>query len=206
MGRPNRVSPPPPPCLLPGKRRGRGRITRVDRLLVVGILCLSLTASWLGGCAVSSQTTHDSLRDLAYEGIYDHPVTLTNGLFEGEPFVSGGASRPRVELAAGPRVSGDLDGDGVAETVVLLTRTSGGTAVNRYVAVVSHAGAHVENIATRHLGDRVQILSLKIRDNQLLVELMSAGPSDPACCPTSKQLKTFRLHGRSLVEVEAFSR
>ena len=45
------------------------------------------------------RVTDDTLRNLTYLDIYDHPVTLKDGLFEGEPFVSGGAAPPRLEFA-----------------------------------------------------------------------------------------------------------
>ena len=40
-------------------------------------------------------------------------MTLTDGLFEGEPYVEGDASRPTVEYMPGSARYGDLDGDGV---------------------------------------------------------------------------------------------
>jgi len=146
------------------------------------------------------RATDDTLRNLAYRDIYDHPVTLKDGLFEGEPFVSGGAARPRVELAAEPRATGDLNGDGVEDTAVLLTETAGSTGVNTYLAVVSRRGSRAENIATQRIGDRVQIRSLTVHAGALMLELITTGPGEPACCPTLKKRKTYRLGGNSLVE------
>ena len=46
-----------------------------------------------------------------YSGIYDDPITLTEGIYEGEPFVEGDASRPTVEYIQGAERYSDLDGD-----------------------------------------------------------------------------------------------
>ena len=43
----------------------------------------------------SSELTIEQLENATYSGIYDEPVTLTDGLYEGEPFAEGGASRRR---------------------------------------------------------------------------------------------------------------
>jgi heat shock protein HslJ len=157
---------------------------------------------WAAGCAIQPQgVTDDALRNLTYRGIANHSVTLKDGLFEGAPFVSGGAARPRVELAAEPQVAGDLDGDGAEDRAVLLVETAGGAGENTYLALVSSRAGRVENVATRLIGDRVQIRSLMIRDGALVLELVTTGPGEPACCPTLKVRKTYRLQTHSLIEV-----
>jgi len=177
------------------KREGRCQWWTWLSLVVPSILV------FYAGCVMQPhRVTDDTLRNLTYRDIYDHPVTLKDGLFEGEPFVSGGAARPRVELAAEPRVTGDLNGDGVEDTAVLLTETAGGTGVNTYLAVVSRRDGRAENVATQRIGDRVQIRSLTVHAGALMLELITTGPGEPACCPTLKVRKTYQLQGSSLVE------
>jgi hypothetical protein len=101
-------------------------------------------------------------RNLTYQGIYDHPVTVHDGVYEGEPFVPGGASRPRVELVEDLLVQGDLDGDSVEEAAVLLAESSGGSGVMTYLALVTWRDGAPVNLATRLIGDRVQIRSLRV--------------------------------------------
>ena len=38
--------------------------------------------------------TPEQLANMAYTGIFEHAITLTNGHWEGDPFVTGGTSRP----------------------------------------------------------------------------------------------------------------
>ncbi|MCB0123824.1 MAG: hypothetical protein KDE58_16335, partial [Caldilineaceae bacterium] len=61
----------------------------------------------------SATLSIDALKNGTYSGIDDEgAVTLTDGLYEGEPLVAGGAARPRVEYIDGSEHTGDLDGDG----------------------------------------------------------------------------------------------
>jgi hypothetical protein len=62
----------------------------------------------------------DALRNAIYSGIYDAPITLTDGRYEGEPFVAGDPARPVVTYVDGAEVYGDLDGDAVDDAVVFL--------------------------------------------------------------------------------------
>lgn len=127
------------------------------------------------------------LRGATFHGLGEskQPVTLRDGRWEGAPFVEGGASRPAVELIADFHLSGDLNGDGAGEAVVLLAGSSGGTGTNSYLAVAGRKEGRIENLATGLLGDRVQLRSAKMNRRRILLELVQAGPSDAACCPAS---------------------
>jgi heat shock protein HslJ len=110
-------------------------------------------------------------------------VTLQNGLWTGSPTAPGTASRPVVELAGDFRVVGDVDGDGLDDSVVVLTYSSGGSGSFSYLAVMARKNGSVRNIATAALGDRVQLRSVQISNRKLLVSGVRAGRSDAACCP-----------------------
>ena len=86
-----------------------------------------------------------------YHGIYDHPVTLSGGIFEGAPFADGGVSAPRVELLQDFEFGADVNGDGLQETIVLLSESSGGSGTFSYLATLtiaeqSKAGTLAQNI------------------------------------------------------------
>jgi LysM repeat protein len=68
------------------------------------------------------------LTNATYRGIYEQPVTLTNGTYEGEPFVEGDASRPTISFIPDLVVYGDVTGDGQNDAAVLLVENSGGSA------------------------------------------------------------------------------
>jgi len=128
--------------------------------------------------------TLTELQTLTYSGLDDRlgPVTLERGRWMGAPSAPGSASRPTVELADF-HIAGDLDGDGIDESVVVLTYSPGGTGVLSYLAVVTRQGRTLHNTTTAALGDRVQIRSVRIAGGQLVVNAVRAGPDDAACCP-----------------------
>jgi heat shock protein HslJ len=124
-----------------------------------------------------------------YPGIYDAPIQLSDGVYQGPPFVEGGASRPRVQLIDRLQQQADLNGDGLPDQLALLSASSGGSGENLYLAVVAGDGS----VSTQLLGDRVKVRDLRIQDGTPMVDLIVAGPEDPACCPTFKQRRTYRF-------------
>lgn len=150
----------------------------------------------------AAELSIEMLGGLTYRGILDQPVTLSGGLFEGEPFVEGGASRPTVSLMAAPVAYGDLDGDGRADAAALLVSDSGGSGDFVYLAVVEWRDGQPVNTASALLGDRVQVKSLAVADGLIQAELLSHGPDDPACCPTLETTRKFRWQGDQLVAAD----
>ena len=178
------------------------RGTAVDRHSIWAGLALACV---LASCGSQPEKTISmpTLNNLTYAGIYRTPVTLQNGTYEGQPFVQGGAARPRVQLVSSLQVYGDLDGDGSDETAVFLTESSAGSGTITWLAVVAQRNGQAMNVATRRIGDRVQIRSLTYKKGTLVLDMIAAGPHDPACCPTLKIRNTYRLDSGQLVEVES---
>ena len=138
-----------------------------------------------------------ALKNATYAGIYPgQEVTLTDGLYEGEPFVEGGASRPTVTFIE-PYALGDLNADGLDDAAVLLVENSGGSGSFVYLAAVVNEDGQPANVATELLGDRAQVQSLDIADGTLTVEMVTHGPNDPMCCPSLKVLDTYELQDDS---------
>jgi uncharacterized membrane protein len=130
--------------------------------------------------------TVESLSNATYENVIEGRLTLTDGLFEGEPFEEDAASRPIVKLVPGAVATGDLNGDGSEEAVVVLAHNSGGSGVFMYLAVMHENGGKPDNLATIRLGDRVKVIAVDIDEGEVVAELVEHGPDDPMCCPTRK--------------------
>ena len=150
-----------------------------------------------------SQLTLEQLKNGIYSGVYEEPVTLIDGLYEGEPFVEGGASRPTLLLVDELIVFGDLNSDGVDDAAVLLAENSGGSGVFTYVASVLNQAGQPVNTGAVLLGDRTQIKSMVVQQGQIVLEVVTQGPDDPMCCPTSKVRTTYALQNDQVVEVGA---
>ena len=143
--------------------------------------------------------TEDTLKNAAYRGIYEETVQLTDGRYEGEPFVEGGASRPTVTFID-HYAFGDLDSDGVEDAAALLAENSGGSGTFIYLAAVLNRNGNPQNRATTLLGDRVQVNFLSIEEGEIVVDMITHGPDDPMCCPTQQVVQTYELRDGELVQ------
>ena len=142
-----------------------------------------------------------ALKNATYSGIYDEAVTLSDGLYEGEPFVAGDASRPTVAYADGAERYGDLDGDGVDDAVVFLVENSGGTGNFVYVAAQLNRDGRPVDAGAVWIEDRIQVRSAAIDDGQVVLEIITDGPGDAACCKSHKASKRYALQDGRLVEI-----
>ncbi|NIV23672.1 MAG: META domain-containing protein [Gemmatimonadetes bacterium] len=156
-----------------------------------------------GGAPVETAPTVDELGNATYAGIYEEPVTLSDGRWEGEPFVAGGAARPVVSLVEDLRITGDLNGDGVEDAVVLLMESSGGSGGYVYLAAVARRNGAVVNLGTSLVGDRVQLRDLRYRDGRIVLDVVQHDSDDAACCPTRKATRSWTLRDGQLVELTA---
>ena len=145
--------------------------------------------------------TAEQLASATYNGIYDEPVTLSDGRYLGDPFVEGGASRPRVQLMSDFLLHADLTDDGTDEAVVLLAESSGGSGTFAYIAVMQLQGGDVANIGTAPLGDRVQIRDSHIDNGTISIDVIQAGLNDAACCPTEKATRAWKMDDNGLIEL-----
>ncbi|MEZ4707572.1 MAG: META domain-containing protein [Caldilineaceae bacterium] len=142
-----------------------------------------------------------ALMNATYSGIYDDPVALTDGNYEGEPYVAGGASRPMVRYIPGAERYGDLDGDGVDDAVVFLVESGGGSGSFVYVAAQLNQDGQPVDAGAIMVEDRTQVRSVSIENGQIAVEFTTAGPGDGACCPSHLTHKTYALQDGQLAEV-----
>lgn len=145
----------------------------------------------------------EEVANTTYRGIYDDPVRLDHGLYEGEPTVAGGTARPRVELVRDFLLTGDIDRDGNDEAVVLLSESSGGAGENLYIAVVGRREGEPVNLGTALIGDRVQVRAFRITNQRIELDVLQAGPKDAACCPSQKATRIWALKGSGLDEVSS---
>ena len=142
------------------------------------------------------------LKNASYHGLQYGPVKLSNGVWEGPPFVEGGSARPRVGLVEDFRFSGDLKRDSKQDTVVILWESSAGTGSHTYVAVMADDKEGIRNIDTALIGDRVKLLDGKIEDGKILLKVLQAGENDAMCCPTMLATRSWSWRDGQLSENE----
>ena len=152
------------------------RFKRHQSFLARGGIVVALVA--LGSCESRPQNepailpqaapppTPKELANATYTGVYEAPVQLSSGRWEGAPFVPGSASRPTVQLVPDFMLTADLNGSLGEEAVVLLAENSGGSGTHMYLAVVGRQDDTVVSLAAVPLGDRVQLHSARIADGR----------------------------------------
>lgn len=155
---------------------------------VAPLVCLLLSS---GSFAAGSLLLPPEIANATINGTEYAPVTLRDGTWEGEPWVEGGASRPRVGLANDFILRGDIDGDGVDEAVVIVWQNSGGSGTFNYIALMDEDENGMQNTATTPLGDRVKVLGGSIQENLLELQVIEHDEDDPACCPTRETTRYY---------------
>ncbi|MEJ2385638.1 MAG: hypothetical protein P8Y54_14860 [Xanthomonadales bacterium] len=131
------------------------------------------------------------IANASYAGTAYGVVTLTDGVWEGAPWVEGGAARPRVGLARDFIRYGDVDGDGDDEALVIVWQSSGGSGTFNYVALVDRSDGDWRNVATTALGDRVKVTDAAIGPDGVTVDVIEHDEDDPACCPTRATTRRY---------------
>jgi hypothetical protein len=185
----------------------------VSKGLLIGVASLLAGLIPVTGCVeatapasptASSETTApltvEALKNAVYRGVFDEPVKLTDGQYEGQPFVEGGASRPALTFTD-VYAFGDLDGDGVEDAAVVLVQSSGGSGDFYYLAAVLDRGGSPDNVATQLLGDRLRIESAAINGAEITIDALTHGPDDPLCCPTQQTTLVYRYEEGQLIQV-----
>jgi len=139
--------------------------------------------------------TIDQLRAATVSGVFEAPVTLAGGKYEGAPAEAGGSSRPSLQLWDSTFHTGDMDGAEGSEAVVMLSSSSGGSGEFVHVAVFGTRDGTVTNLGTASVGDRTRLQSLWLERGKVLMDVIEAGPDDAACCPTQVARKTYGFEG-----------
>ncbi|HEX2260993.1 MAG TPA: META domain-containing protein [Candidatus Binatia bacterium] len=139
--------------------------------------------------------TLKEIKNASYSGIegLKGSVKLVDGKWKGRPYKKGSASRPVVSLIGDFRITGDLDGDGTDDAVVLLNYAPGGTGQLLHLALMARKKGKIQNLATALIGDRVQIRDVRIEQKRIFVDVIQAGPKDAMCCPGEVTTREWTL-------------
>ncbi len=165
-------------------------------LAVLDAMLLSVTPeSAVNPLAPSSLANMEVKSELASDGV----ALLENGVYT-ESVAPDSASVIEVQLLPSPIAYGVLnDQDAVA---ALIAENGGGSGTFINLAVIVDQDGTPVHVASAPLGDRVQVQSLAIADNQITVEMLTQGPDDPLCCPTQPVTQVYAFQDDTLVLVE----
>jgi heat shock protein HslJ len=147
--------------------------------------------------------TLDQVRAATVSGVLDQPVTLVNGVYEGPPVEPGAATHPSLRLWAPAVIFSDVDGKPGSEAIAVMAADTGGTGEFVHVGVFALQDGKAASLATALVGDRVKLHKLWVEHGQIHMDVIEAGPKDPACCPTQLTRKVYALEGSTLKQVSS---
>jgi heat shock protein HslJ/LysM repeat protein len=149
--------------------------------------------------AAQSGFTVDGLKNNEYlsEWTASGTAPLTDGEYQ-ESIVPGAATKIVVLLS--DRMAFGYTSDGQPLAAVILITAPGGSGTFYYLTAVVEQDGEPVNVATTLLGDRTQIKSLGIEDEEIVVDMVTHGPDDPMCCPTQRVVQKYALQEDELVQ------
>lgn len=156
-------------------------------------LALAVSAAMLGCSGVGSGVPAP-LQDPANAtySIERATVTLVNGRAEQD--VAPGSASKNVATLTDQRVTGDVDGDGKPDTVVIVTYQSGGSGTFHYVAALLSTASSGAAGPSALLGDRIKVNAIRLDGRAIVVELLERSTGQPfTSSPTVPTVKRFEV-------------
>jgi heat shock protein HslJ len=172
------------------------RTTGAAGLALLGLLLAGCAKEASAPAAVSEATapatsttpTREQMLN-ARVAMGDETVQLSNGRWEGEP-AAGGASRPSLQLWEPTILLRNVDGQPGEEGMALLSFNGGGSGEFVWVGAFRNVDGQPVGTLTQ-IGDRVRLYRAWVEHDQLHLDMIEAGPNDPACCPTQLMRKAY---------------
>jgi len=124
-------------------------------------------------------------------------VTLSHGEYRKQT-VPGAATETIVKLTES-RATGILNGSRTAAVVLVTDPEGSGKFYD--LALISKETEGWVNTDAVFLGDRVQIYSMSIKDNTIVLFMTTHSAKDPMCCPTLEIVKRFTVKENKLITV-----
>lgn len=139
-------------------------------------------------------------KDISYT-IDGYEVVLVNGIAEAE--VAPGSSAKLVTEYFGNEVEGDINGDGVADVVFLLTQSAGGSGTFYYVVAALRTDKGYTGTNAILLGDRIAPQTTEIRNGEIIVNYADRKAGEPMTAqPSVGVSKYLGISGNMLREIK----
>jgi heat shock protein HslJ len=139
--------------------------------------------------------TREAIGNATIAGVFDDPVVLKAGRYEGPPLGPGGTARRMLLLLANLVQYADLDGTPGDEAIALLAESSGGSGERIYLAAIGVREGRAASLGVALVGDRTRIRQLSLDGRTIVLDVVEAGPGDAACCPTQVARKFYGVAG-----------
>ena len=171
----------------------------------VVLACLVVGAGGCGGPdssarpGAAAKITLEQLRNAEYPSQWTRSgkAQLVNGQYRES--AAPGAATEVVVSATNYYATGDLDGDGSEDAVIILESDPGGSGVFFDLVPILNQQGKPRVLAPLALGDRIEVSEISLSNRQVHLRLLKHGPDDPQCCPTLDVTLHYRLGPSGLV-------
>ncbi len=149
----------------------------MQKIIVLALVVILLVAGYFLMQKKTPPTeTPSDPKNLAYL-IDGREVVLVNGKAENES-APGSTSKVTTQYFGNEAV-GDLNGDGMEDTALLLTQNTGGSGTFYFVVAALKAGVGYKGTNAIFLGDRIAPQTTEIRNGELIVNYADRGKDEP---------------------------
>ena len=100
-----------------------------------------------------------------------------------------------------PVFYGDINRDGLEDTLVILSTQNGGSGHFIELAALLNQNGSAYNVSTVYLGDRVVVEAGKVENDTIVLNMRVQGPNDGLCCPSQSAIWSFVLDGDKLIKL-----
>ncbi len=146
-------------------------------LLAVALVVVVCAPTGTAASGVTSSVSPPDPSNATFK-IERDTVALVNGRAERE--AAPGSATKVVATLADPRASGDVDGDGRPDTVVILIYYQpGGSGTFFYVAALLNVTGGVTTTPAVLLGDRIKVTGVKLDGRTILVDALDRTAGQP---------------------------
>lgn len=137
--------------------------------------------------ALRPPLTVEKLKNAEYYFLAKGPIRLVNGKYED-------AATKRTYALSDVVTYGDINKDGIKDAVTVLKVTIPNTGDFSYLVALANEGGNPKNISSEFMGSGIVIKTLKVNpDNSIEAVMDQYQAGDPACCPSLKITRTYKL-------------
>ena len=168
--------------------------------LVIAVALLILPGCAPTGTAASGGATPVNAPDPsgATFTIDKSTITLANGRSEKE--AAPGSATKVVTALTDKRVTGDVDGDGRADAIVVLTYQPGGSGTFYYLSALLNGAGGVTATPALLLGDRIVVSGVRLDGATIVVDLLDRASGQAfTTSPSVSVTKRFAVTNGALV-------
>lgn len=129
--------------------------------------------------------------------------TFKNGHYEFETKINGESCASCIEKASmGEIVLGGLSNSGDKDAVSIIYNETGGSGTYVYLNLyVNKNGQMAQSGYPISLGDRVKVEKITIKNKNIILDMITHGKGEPLCCPTTKEIRIFKIESGKLKQV-----